>query len=113
MNNKHYKSINEISELLKIHKHVIRYWDQRFDGVSTRLGKNKRRFFSPLNIKKLEALKKLLHTNGKSHHSIEMAKKILNNYSNNKNNNFIEDKTKNDINIANLVKVSQNLKKLL
>ena len=31
MNDKTYKSITEVSKLLKINKHVIRYWDSRFD----------------------------------------------------------------------------------
>ena len=54
MKDKKYKSITEVSELLKINKHVIRYWDTKFDGISTRLSDNKRRFFSSENIKKLQ-----------------------------------------------------------
>ena len=34
MKDKKYKSISEVSELLKINKHVIRYWDTKFDGIS-------------------------------------------------------------------------------
>ena len=43
MTNKTYKSISEVSELLKIKKHVIRYWDSNFEDISTRLGDKKRR----------------------------------------------------------------------
>ena len=46
MNNKHYKSITEVSEMLNINKHVIRYWDSKFEGISFRRGKNTRRFFN-------------------------------------------------------------------
>ena len=46
MKNKYYKSISEVSEILKIKQHVIRYWDSQFDGISTRLGERKRRYFS-------------------------------------------------------------------
>ena len=74
---KKYKTIKEVSNLLNINQHVIRYWDSQFNGVSTRLGYRKRRFFNQKNIKKLQTLKKLLHTNGKSHHSLEMARKII------------------------------------
>ena len=42
----------EISKKLKIKQHVIRYWDSQFDGISTRLGERKRRYFSSKNIKK-------------------------------------------------------------
>ena len=78
MNNRIYRSISEVSELLQLNKHVIRYWDSKFEGVSTRLNHKKRRYFNSQNIKKLQTLKKLLHTNGKSHYSLEMAKNILN-----------------------------------
>ena len=70
MVNKNYIPISEVSEILNIKQHVIRYWDSQFEGVSTRLGDRKRRFFSPKNIKKLQTLKKLLHTDGKSHYSL-------------------------------------------
>ena len=68
--NKNYKSISEVSEILKVKQYVIRYWDSQFNDISTRLGYGKRRFFNQKNIKKLQTLKKLLHTNGKSHHSL-------------------------------------------
>ena len=113
MNNKIYKSINDVSDLLKIKKHVIRYWDSRFDGISTRLGERKRRFFSPENIKKLQTLKKMLHTNGKSHHSLEMAKKIIEKKIIKDDVTELTDKISNNLDINKLVKISKNLKILL
>ena len=58
MKDKQYISITEVSKLLNINAHVIRYWDSKFDGISTRLSDNKRRFFNNSNIKKLSELKK-------------------------------------------------------
>ena len=62
MNHKSYKSITEVSKILNLKPHVIRYWDSRLDGISTRLGEKKRRFFSISNIKKLKSLKDKLYT---------------------------------------------------
>jgi len=114
VSNKLYKTITEVSELLKIKKHVIRYWDSRIEGVSTRLSKKKRRYFSPQNIIKLQSLKNLLHTNDKPHHSLIMASKILDNY-NNKNITISSNKSNTDkrIHIDQLIKISLNLKKII
>ena len=111
--NKNYKSISEVSEILKVKQHVIRYWDSQFNGVSTRLGYRKRRFFNQKNIKKLQTLKKLLHTNGKSHHSLEMARKIIeDNMIEKKINLTVKEDHKNS-NINKLINISDNLKKLI
>jgi len=113
MQNKNYISISEVSKLLDIKQHVIRYWDSEFDGVSTRLGIKKRRFFSSKNIKKLKTLKKLLHTDGKPHHSLEMARKIINdNIVEKKFDTNSESKNK-EIYVNQLTQVSKSLKKLL
>ena len=113
MNNKQYISIAEVSKLLKINKHVIRYWDSKFEGISTRLSQNKRRFFSIENIKKLEELKNVLYQNGKHNYSLELANKIVNKKSslNKLAITKIEEKSILDINI--LSEISKNLKKLL
>ena len=111
--NKNYKSISEVSEILKVKQYVIRYWDSQFNGVSTRLGYGKRRFFNQKNIKKLQTLKKLLHTNGKSHHSLEMARKIIEgNMIEKKINLTVKEDYKNS-KINKLINISENLKKLI
>jgi DNA-binding transcriptional MerR regulator len=120
MLNKKYKSIDDVSKLLDLHKHVIRYWDSKFDGISTRLNSRKQRFFNFENINKIKKLKKILHKDGRHVYSLDLAKKLLDNNKktiqtnedisdqkihNSKNNvNFI------DINI--LKKISYSLKKL-
>ena len=113
MVNKNYKPISEVSEILKIKKHVIRYWDSQFEGVSTRLGYRKRRYFSQKNIKKLQTLKKLLHTNGKSHYSLVMAKKIIEDNIIEKKFNISPNSIQNKTDINKLISISENLKKLL
>ena len=55
---KKYKSIKEVSDILSINPHVIRYWDSRFKGISTRLNSKKQRFFNNENITKLRDLNK-------------------------------------------------------
>ena len=113
MVNKNYIPISEVSEILNIKQHVIRYWDSQFEGVSTRLGDRKRRFFSPKNIKKLQTLKKLLHTDGKSHYSLVMAKKIIEDNIIVKKINISTDPIQNKTDINKLINISENLKKLV
>ena len=113
MKNKYYKSISEVSEILKIKQHVIRYWDSQFEGISTRMGERKRRFFNQKNIKKLQTLIKLLHTDGKSHHSLEMARKIIEGNNVEKKFNLSTKQIHNKGNINQLINISENLKKLL
>ena len=111
MPNKTYKSISEVSELLKIKKHVIRYWDSNFEDISTRLGDKKRRIFNKKNIQNLSELKNILYKDGKSCYSLELAKKLIN-----KKKSVLYDnlqKSENDIYINQLYEISRNLKKII
>ena len=84
MNNKQYKSIKEVSNLLNIKEHVIRHWDSidpktnklRFSGLSTR-SKSGIRYFNNENIKNLEQLKNVLFENGKHMYSLDLANKLI------------------------------------
>jgi len=84
MSEKQYKNIKEVSKLLNIKEHVIRYWDSidpktekiRFQGLSTRT-KGGTRYFNKDNINKLEQLKSVLFENGKHNYSLDLANKIL------------------------------------
>tara|TARA_Y100001960_G_C14495543_1_gene738920 strand:- start:510 stop:851 length:342 start_codon:yes stop_codon:yes gene_type:complete len=110
---KQFKSITEVSEQLNIKQHVIRYWDSKFEGISTRLSGTKRRFFSNENINKIKELKKILYQNGKQNYSLDLAKKIFNKKSPKKlDNNNLHNNNKN-LDIAALQEISDNLKKLL
>ena len=84
MIDKQYKNIKEVSKILNIKEHVIRYWDSidpktekiRFQGLSTR-NKGGTRYFNKENIHKLEQLKDVLFENGKHNYSLDLANKIL------------------------------------
>ena len=113
MKDKKYKSIAEVSELLKINKHVIRYWDTKFDGISTRLSDSKRRFFNIENIKKLQELKNILYQNGRHNYSFDLVKKIVSDKSK-KNEVSITSKIgKAKFSIVKLQEISNNLKELI
>ena len=81
---KQYKNIKEVSKLLNIKEHVIRYWDSidpktekiRIQGLSTR-NRGGTRYFNSDHINKLEQLKDLLFENGKHNYSLDLANKIL------------------------------------
>ena len=75
--NKKYLSISEVSALLDINPHVIRYWDSKLSGISTRLGLSKQRHFNSENCAKLREIKKLLYKNGKNKYSLDIIDQIV------------------------------------
>ena len=85
MINKKYLNISEVSKLLQIEEHKIRYWDSvdpktnkyRIEGISTK-SKGGTRYFNMENIKKLQKLKKILYEGDNQNYSIKLAEKILN-----------------------------------
>ena len=89
MINKKYLNISEVSKMLKIEEHKIRYWDSidpktkkyRIDGISTK-SKGGTRYFNKDNIKKLKKLKSILYEGNNHNYSVKLAHKILS--SNNK-----------------------------
>ena len=84
MGNKKYLNISEVSKILQIEEHKIRYWDSldpktnkyRIDGISTK-SKGGTRYFNRENIKKLIKLKNILYEGNKQNHSIKLAGKII------------------------------------
>ncbi len=84
MINKKYLNISEVSKMLQIAEHKIRYWDSidpktnkyRIDGISTK-SKGGTRYFNKENIKKLEKLKNILYDGNNQNYSIKLADKIL------------------------------------
>ena len=85
MTNRKYLNISEVSKLLQIEEHKIRYWDSvdpktnkyRIEGISTK-SKGGTRYFNKENIKKLQKLKKILYEGDNQNYSIKLAEKILN-----------------------------------
>tara|TARA_X000000368_G_C22984306_1_gene691407 strand:- start:732 stop:1094 length:363 start_codon:yes stop_codon:yes gene_type:complete len=115
---KKYISIDEVSKLLNINKHVIRYWDSKFDGISTRLNNKKQRFFNQDNINKIDKLQKTLYHNGKHNYSLDLANKIISKGSKkeSKKNYFtVAEKKKSlrNIDIDNLKEISSKLKNII
>ncbi len=81
---KKYFNINEVSKILDLKEHIIRYWDSvdpktnklRFEGISTK-SRGGTRYFNKDNISKLEKLKNLIYENGSHNYSLNLANKIL------------------------------------
>jgi DNA-binding transcriptional MerR regulator len=108
---KTYYSISEVSKMLNIQEHTIRFWDSKLPDLSKRNKKGKTRFFNLKQIEKLSNLNDIL----KKKDSITLAYEIL---SKNKNSltgikNLKDDSTKFQKNIIKIKNISKNLKKLL
>ena len=117
MINKKYLNISEVSKLLQIEEHKIRYWDSvdpktnkyRIEGISTK-SKGGTRYFNKENIKKLQKLKKILYEGDNQNYSIKLAEKILNS---NIKQTVEEDETKiNSQDLNNVEKFEQILNKM-
>ena len=117
MVNKKYINISEVSKMLQIEEHKIRYWDSidpktnkyRIDGISTK-SKGGTRYFNKENIKKLKKLKNILYDGSNQNYSIKLADKILS--SNNKLSNDKHDNYPNNQNLHNVEKIKQILNKM-
>ena len=77
---KTYYSISEVSKMLNIQEHTIRFWDSKLPDISKRDKKGKTRFFNLKQIEKLSKLNDILKKND----SITLAYEILSK-NNNKN----------------------------
>ena len=117
MINKKYLNISEVSKILQIEEHKIRYWDSidpktnknRVEGISTK-SKGGTRYFNKENIKKLQKLKNILYDGGNQNYSIKLAEKIL---SNKINSAIKKDKTKIDYqDVNNVENIEQILNKM-
>ena len=113
---KTYYSISEVSKMLNIQEHTIRFWDSKLPDLSKRENKGKTRFFNLKQIEKLSKLNDILKKND----SITLAYEILSknnkkNSSINLNNNDIlkSDSIKFQKNIDKIKNISHSLKKLI
>ena len=70
---KTYYSISEVSKMLNIQEHTIRFWDSKLPDLSKRNNKAKTRFFNLKQIEKLSKLRNILKKND----SITLAFEIL------------------------------------
>ena len=116
---KKFLNIKEVSNLLDLREHVIRYWDSidpktnkiRIEGISTK-SKKGTRYFSRDNIDKLKHLKSLIYENGNHNHSLKLADKILSSRKNIKQIKNKSDFIYRSINQEKLEKFDQILKKM-
>ena len=111
---KSYYSISEVSKMLNIKEHTIRFWDSKLPDLSKRDNKGKSRFFNIKQIEKLSKLNDLLKKND----SITLAYEILSKKNNknsllNSDNNLKDDSIKFQQNIVKIKNISKNLKNLL
>ena len=81
---KTYYSISEVSKMLNIQEHTIRFWDSKLPDLSKRDNKGKTRFFNLKQIEKLSKLNEIL----KREKRIEIAQACF---------NFIEHRVKLDL----------------
>ena len=112
---KTYYSISEVSKMLNIQEHTIRFWDSKLPDLSKRDNKGKSRFFNLKQIEKLSKLNDLLKKND----SITLAYEILSKKNNKNslrrsdNNNSKDDSIKFQQNIVKIKNISKKLKNLL
>ena len=113
---KTYYTISEVSKMLNIKEHTIRFWDSKLPDLSKRDNKGKTRFFNVKQIEKLSKLRDVLKKND----SIMLAYEILtkNNSKNsslkfNNTDNLKGDSLKFRLNIDKIKNISKSLKDLL
>ena len=113
---KTYYSISEVSKMLNIQEHTIRFWDSKIPDLSKRDKKGKTRFFNLKQIEKLSNLNEIL----KKKDSITLAYEILSKKNNinlsinsNKIDNLKGDSPKYKQNINRIKNISKKLKNLL
>ena len=113
---KTYYSISEVSRMLDIQEHTIRFWDSKLPNLSQRDNTGRTRFFNSKQIEKLSKLKDILKKND----SISLAyqilsknndKKLFRNFKNIQDLN--SDSLKYRKNTIRIKSISNNLKKLL
>ena len=114
---KTYYSISEVSKMLNIQEHTIRFWDSKLPDLSKRDSKGRTRFFNLKQIGKLSKLNDILKKND----SISLANEILsktNYYKSNHSNlgDSVEKKNDSKLNqqkIKKIRSISNNLKNLI
>ena len=81
---KKYLRISEVSKVVGLEEHTIRYWDSidpktnklRVEGISTK-SKSGTRYFNRENVNKLQKLKSLVYENGDQNKILNLADKFI------------------------------------
>lgn len=71
------RTISEVSEILDIPQHVLRFWETKFTEISPLKRNGRRRFYRPADIEVLQQVKFLLYQQG---YTIKGAKKAIEDY---------------------------------
>ena len=113
---KTYYSISEVSKMLNIKEHTIRFWDSKLPHLSKRDNKGKTRFFNLKQIDKLSKLNDIL----KKKDSVALAFEILSKNINKKHQSNLSDSVKimnnvsfNQQKVNKIRVISSNLKNLI
>ena len=109
---KKYLSISQVSKVVGLEEHTIRYWDSvdpktkklRVEGISTK-SKLGTRYFNRENVNKLQKLKSLVYNNGEQNKILKLADKFIHSKKN-------TEKIYNNINFNNNYDVSEKTKKI-
>ncbi|WP_445678635.1 MerR family transcriptional regulator [Radicibacter daui] len=59
-----FRTISEVSEILDVPQHVLRFWETKFSQVKPLKRGGGRRYYRPEDIEILRAIRKLLHMDG-------------------------------------------------
>ena len=99
-------TISKASEIIGVKSHVLRFWEKKIKLAKPNKLFNGRRYYSSLDIKNLQLIKKLLYDEG---FTIKGAINFINNenINNNKNENFLQKVST----ISNLISEGNNLLK--
>tara|TARA_B100001769_G_scaffold180176_1_gene142334 strand:- start:342 stop:713 length:372 start_codon:yes stop_codon:yes gene_type:complete len=117
---KKYLNIREVSKIVGLKEHVIRYWDSidpktnklRVEGISTK-SSGGTRYFNKENLNKLQKLKNLIYEDGDYSPSLKIANKFLSSKKISNKSNYYDYQDNNNIgNIEKLKKIDQILKKM-
>ncbi len=71
---KKYFRIGEVSKIVGVDTHVLRYWETEFSGINPHRAKSKQRLYRQNDVRHLLTIKKLLHEEG---YTISGARKVL------------------------------------
>jgi len=69
-----YRTIGEVSEMLGVAQHVLRFWESRFSQIKPVKRAGNRRYYRPDDIALIRRIRELLHDEG---YSIRGVQKLL------------------------------------
>ena len=69
-----FRTIAEVSELLDVQQHVLRFWETKFSLIKPMKRAGGRRYYRPDDVRLLQVIRRLLHEEG---YTIRGVQKIL------------------------------------